>query len=297
MKLRRSRVVLSCFVLTVGLVPGIEAQVSQLSIDDAAVEEGHSGPTLLGFTVTLSPASSQTVTVAHQTENVTALAGSDYTASSGTLTFAPGQTTRTVLVRVTGDTAVEANETVRVRLSSPSGAALARDTGLGTITNDDTATAPAVVNVYRLFASNLTGEHLFTTSLAEYNALGATYNPATNTGWLQEGIAFHMMSTAGPFDGSFGRPFYRLYNGDIHQHHWTTDATEAIVLAGLREWAYEGIVGYMQPTPALASGVIPLFRLWNGGALHLWTVDPNERTVLISQYGWTYEGIVGEVIP
>ncbi|AWM39736.1 Extracellular serine protease precursor [Gemmata obscuriglobus] len=110
-----------------------------LSVTGASVAEGNSGTTALTFTVTLSAPSLQTVTVAYATADGTATAGTDYTAASGTLTFAPGETTKTVTVLVTGDTAAEADETFRLVLSSPVAAVIAGN-GTGTITNDDTAT-------------------------------------------------------------------------------------------------------------------------------------------------------------
>ena len=63
-----------------------------LSIGDVSVTEGNSGSLNATFTVTLSPASGQAVSVAYATANVTALAGSDYTTTSGTLNFAAGAT-------------------------------------------------------------------------------------------------------------------------------------------------------------------------------------------------------------
>jgi hypothetical protein len=77
------------------------------------------------------------VTVGYATANGTASAGSDYVAQSGTLTFAAGQTSRTIGVVVKGDRNAEPNETFTVRLSGPSGATIARATGVGTIANDD----------------------------------------------------------------------------------------------------------------------------------------------------------------
>jgi hypothetical protein len=73
------------------------------------------------------------------TANGTATAGSDYVAGNGTLNFSAGQTSQPVTVQVSGDTAVESNETVLVNLSNPTGATLADSQGVGTIVNDDTA--------------------------------------------------------------------------------------------------------------------------------------------------------------
>ena len=91
--------------------------------------EGDTGSLNATFTVTLTPASTQTVTVGYATANGTATAGSDYTAASGTLTFAPGATTQTVAVGVLGDLLDEANETFTVNLSGPVNAVIADSAG------------------------------------------------------------------------------------------------------------------------------------------------------------------------
>jgi hypothetical protein len=81
------------------------------------------------------------VTVAYTTANGTATAGSDYTATSGTLTFAPGETVQTVDVPIVGDTTLEPDETFTLTLSNPVNATLGTATATGTITNDDLAAA------------------------------------------------------------------------------------------------------------------------------------------------------------
>ena len=104
-----------------------------LSITDAVpVAEGGEAT----FMVSLSPASSQVVTVAYATQDGTAVADSDYTAASGTLQFDPGMTSHTIRVAVLNDTAVEPTETFAVELSDPVRATLADGTGVGTITDD-----------------------------------------------------------------------------------------------------------------------------------------------------------------
>ena len=112
-------------------------QTPSLSINDVAIAEGNSGTGNAVFTVTLSAPSSQTVTVSFATANGTASAGSDYAASSGMLTFNPGETLRSITVQVNGDTDVEGNETFFVNLTSASNASIADGQGLGTILNDD----------------------------------------------------------------------------------------------------------------------------------------------------------------
>ncbi|MFT3848316.1 MAG: retention module-containing protein [Propionivibrio sp.] len=107
-----------------------------LSINDVTVNEAAGTAT---FTVSLSAASGQTVTVNYATGDGTATAGSDYTATSGTLTFAPGQTALTITVPILNDSIVEANESFNVTLSAPSNATIGDGTGVGSIVNDDSA--------------------------------------------------------------------------------------------------------------------------------------------------------------
>jgi len=113
-----------------------------ISIGDVSANEGNSGTTVFAFPVTLSTASASAVTVAYATANGSATAGSDYGATSGgTLTFAPGETGKTVAVTIVGDASVESDETFYVNLSSASGATIADGQGVGTIVNDDVALA------------------------------------------------------------------------------------------------------------------------------------------------------------
>ncbi|WP_354636243.1 Calx-beta domain-containing protein [Planktothricoides raciborskii] len=108
-----------------------------LSINDRQLPEGNNGTTNATFTVTLSEAATETVTVSYTTADDTATAGVDYTATTGTLTFNPGETEKTITVPIIGDTEVEPDETFKVTLSNPTGATLADSEAIGTITNDD----------------------------------------------------------------------------------------------------------------------------------------------------------------
>ena len=113
---------------------------SGLSIDSPSVTEGDSNSVNLVFTVTMSPASSSQVTVNYARSGGTATSGTDFTAlaASNTLTFAANETSKTITVSVTGDTANEADETVIVTLSSASGADIVTASGTGTIRDNDT---------------------------------------------------------------------------------------------------------------------------------------------------------------
>jgi murein DD-endopeptidase MepM/ murein hydrolase activator NlpD len=104
-------------------------QQPTVSIGNTSATEGDSGTTQFNFTVSLSAASSSTVTVQYATANGTASSSSDYTATSGTISFAPGETSKTVSVLVNGDTTVESDETFKVTLSSPTNATLGTASG------------------------------------------------------------------------------------------------------------------------------------------------------------------------
>jgi hypothetical protein len=108
-----------------------------LRINDVTVTEGNSGAAGTRFTVTLSRASEKPVTVRFATANDTATAGTDYTGTSGTLTFAPGVVSQPVVVQVRGDRTKEPNETFFVNLSNAINATLGDAQGKGTILNND----------------------------------------------------------------------------------------------------------------------------------------------------------------
>ncbi len=119
-----------------------------LSIDSAEVVEGDSGQSDALFTVTLAPAAAETVTVSFATADETATAGADYLASSGSITFAPGETSHTIAVPVLGDTEVEDLERFSVLLSEPIGAALGDRWGTGTIVPDEHELRVSSVSVW-----------------------------------------------------------------------------------------------------------------------------------------------------
>ena len=104
-----------------------------LSINDVRVNEGAGTAT---FTVTLSAASGLPITVDYSMTNGTAGA-QDYTAMSGTLIFAPGETTKTIAVPILEDKLDEPNETFTVNLANPVNATIADAQGVGTIVDND----------------------------------------------------------------------------------------------------------------------------------------------------------------
>ena len=106
-----------------------------LRIGDARVTEGGTA----AFTVTLSSAATGAVTVSYATVDGTATAGADYTTTSGTLSFTPGQTTKRVEVQTLPDTDQEGAESFTVRLSGATGATLTDGVATGTILDNDEA--------------------------------------------------------------------------------------------------------------------------------------------------------------
>jgi hypothetical protein len=115
----------------------VPAGAPSVTINDVSVTEGNTGTVGATFTVSLSAASGQPVTIHYAAADGTATAGSDYAGLSGDVTFDPGQTTRTITVAVNGDRLVEPTETFVVNLSDATNAAIADGQGVGTIADDE----------------------------------------------------------------------------------------------------------------------------------------------------------------
>ncbi len=161
-----------------GTITNDDSQPS-ISINDRTVTEGNSGPSSATFALSLSNASSQTITVNYATANGSAIAGSDYTAVSGTVTFAAGQLTRSVNVTINGDTMFEPNETFNVNLSLPGNASIADDQAAGTITNDDTPPTISINDISVNEGNSGTTSAEFTVSLSNASSQTITVNYAT----------------------------------------------------------------------------------------------------------------------
>ena len=142
---------------TVATVPGPLA----LRVADARVNENTGEP--LAFAVTLNRAAPGTVTVAYATTDGTATAGADYTATSGTLTFDPGETAQTVTVPVLDDAHDDTEETLTLTLSNATGARIRDAEATGTIVNDDPLQRAWLARFGRTVATHVTdavGERL-----------------------------------------------------------------------------------------------------------------------------------------
>jgi hypothetical protein len=118
------------------------------SIDSVTTPEGNSGTTAQVFTVTrFLPTNDDATVVFNTADGAATTANNDYAGQSGTLTFTAGQTTQTITINVTGDTASENSESYSVVLSNATGAGLSVATGVGTINNDDDVPTLSINNV------------------------------------------------------------------------------------------------------------------------------------------------------
>ena len=166
-----------------------------ISINNASVVEGNSGTATAGFTVSLSNPSFQAITLNYATADNTATAGSDYVAASGTLSFAPEQTSLPLNITINGDGIFEADESFNVVLSLPTNASFADNQGVGTITNDDPAPTISIDNVSIPEGNSDTTNAVFTVSLSNASGLTITVDFATEDNTAIAGT--HYVNTSG----------------------------------------------------------------------------------------------------
>jgi hypothetical protein len=186
-----------------------------VSINDVTVSEGNSGVTNFVFTLSLSSPAAGSVTVDYATANDTAIAGLDYTASSGTVTFLPGEMTRQITIPVLGETTVEATEKFFINLSNPSGATLGDAQGIGTIANDDAATLS--VSDGSIVEGNSGSANLtFTVSLSAASATAVTLDYSTANGTAIAGLDYTAASGTVTFAaGELTKTFIVPILGDV----------------------------------------------------------------------------------
>jgi hypothetical protein len=156
-----------------------------ISIDDVTLSaEGATGTTQTAtFTISLSTASAQTVTVRYTTANGTAVAPADYTAVAlTTVTFAPGETSKTVSVTVNGDALDEVDETFQVQLSTPTNAVIQDAAGIATIPDDDPLPALSVADATVAEGTGTSRSLVFTVTLAPVSGRTVTVDYATADG-------------------------------------------------------------------------------------------------------------------
>jgi VCBS repeat-containing protein len=160
-----------------------------LAVGDVTVNESAGTMT---FTVTLSAASGQTVTVNYATADGTAVAGSDYTAQSGTLTFAPGVTTQTITVPIINDTIDELAELFFVNLASPTNATISDAQAISTIVDNDNAPTISTVSA----ATQTEGTALVhTVTLSNASSVATTFAYSLGGGTATSGVDYDAGAT------------------------------------------------------------------------------------------------------
>lgn len=164
--------------------------VPTISVLDVSVPEGNAGRSNAAVTVTLSNPSSRTVTVTGVTATNSAAAGRDFVASKSVVTFAPGQTNKTLMVPIVGDLLNEADETFLVRLQSPVNAVLGDDTATVTILDDDPLPVIAGADVVRPEGNAGAAKAVFKFSLSAPSGRAASFSFATSSGTAQAGTDF-----------------------------------------------------------------------------------------------------------
>ena len=120
-----------------------------LTVADVTKKEGNAGVSTMSFMFTLTGASDVDAAVDFATGNVSAIAGSDYTAASGTLVIPAGATSGSIDVFIHGDGTFEAKETFSLTLSGPAHATLGDAVAVGSIKNDDKAPTAVTLKVTR----------------------------------------------------------------------------------------------------------------------------------------------------
>ncbi|HCU70037.1 MAG TPA: hypothetical protein DGF30_12660 [Desulfomicrobium sp.] len=191
-----------------------------ISVSDASVTEGDGGQKTVEVTFTLSTEWDAPVTVAYATVAGTAQAGEDYLEQNGTVTFDPGETSRTVAFTVYGDDVVEPDETFTIELFDSENAVIADKAGLVTIVNDD-APAPTVPVISVSDASVLEGDKTNKTKVSVTISLSAATTDTvsvrlkTQDGTAWSGFDYVAADTAITFaPGETSKTYTLTVNGD-----------------------------------------------------------------------------------
>jgi len=222
-----------------------EPPPTALTVGDASVTEGSAGTASLTFTVTLAPASGNTVTVDYATADGSATAGADYTPATGTLQFLPGETSKTVTVTVSGDTIDELDETLTLNLSNAVNSGIADGQGTGTIVDDDTS-AVSIGNASVTEGNAGTAAMTFTVSLSTSNSRTVTVGYQTAPGTATAGSDYTTATGTVTFaPGETSKPVTVTVLGD------TIDENDETLTVGL-----SNPVNAVAGSPATGTGTI-----------------------------------------
>ncbi len=216
-----------------------------LAISDASIDEGNTSSVTAAFTVTLSNPNGQTVSVQYATANGSAQSGSDYTTTSGSLSFSGSTTSRTISVPVLGDMSDEPDENFFVDLTNASNATLADSRGQGTIRDDDSAGTPTT-----LVFNPVADAYVRTGSTSNYGS--ATELRVKTSSTTYKSYFKFTLSGVGAFDAAK----LRLYVLDATSIAGTVHAVSNDYAGTTTSWVENGIHGNNAPAitaPALGS--------------------------------------------
>ena len=235
-----------------------------LSIADGSAGEGDGE---LALAVVLDRAQTVAVTAAYMTADGTAAAGEDYEQQSGTLTFAPGETERTVRVALLDDAAHEADETFAVHLAASRGATIDDGEATGAIIDDD---APPALSIADASGEEAAGELAFAVVLDAASGVEATVAYATSDGTATAGEDY--ASAAGTLTFAPGETEKAVRVAVVDDAAAEPDEeTFAVTLGGpegatLADGEATGTIRDDDLVPPMAGGRLPTAMLCVGGA-------------------------------
>ena len=275
---------------------GFHGTNPQVSIDNPSLTEGDSGYTDLTFTVTLSNPSSQIVTVIYNSVAGSAQRIVDYASVSWTLVFLPGQTTKTVVVAIKGDTIDEGDsETFTLVLSDPHNAQLnpGQSTGTGTIIDDDNAPSVRVedsVQVTLLDPIPETTALTFTVNLSNASKYTLTFNYLTSQVVEDDGTLAYNGAVAGTDYANT----YELVPGTIVFAPGDTSKTITITTLGDNLDEYDEILNLTlsldSATPtnrATVTRAVAIGTIADDDATPFVRINPPVQTIVEGQAGTT----------
>ncbi|NJR16284.1 MAG: hypothetical protein HC785_11575 [Calothrix sp. CSU_2_0] len=154
-----------------------------MTIGDKTITEGDNGTAIVTYTINLNTVSGKPVTVDYSTQDGTATAGKDYIATNGKITFALGETTKTITVQVLGDAIDEFDETFFLNLTNPENATITKNQAVTTILDNDVP--PVMIIGDKTITEGHNGTQIlnFTVSLntASSKAISVKYTTANGT--------------------------------------------------------------------------------------------------------------------
>jgi hypothetical protein len=246
---------------------GLDSQpAGSVAINDMSITEGNSGSQVMTFTVTRSGGTGAFAVNFVTSDGSASTADNDYNGTSGTLNFGTGVNTQTISVTINGDTKFEGNETFSVNLSgATNGAAIGDGLGIGTITNDDAAFAPATFQLaaFAPDAGGWSSQDSYPRMVSDVSGDGLADIVGFGAGGVQVSLA-----TGG---GHFAAPTGELGNFGFNAGGWTSENQYPRLLADVNGDSRADIVAFgaggVQVSLATGSGhfAAPTGELGNFG--------------------------------